>query len=96
MKVQLVSQAYTRSQCGLGIGCKFVDSLSNNQLSDIPFIDFVVHCAIKLCQGLQPYSEVVKALRFIFFLIFENKAKQVILCRNTVVCSFYIICPGTD
>lgn len=41
-KVQMVFQAYTRSECGLGIGCKFVDSLSDNQLSDILFIDFVV------------------------------------------------------
>lgn len=52
LKVQMVSQAYTRSECGLELGCKFFDSLSNNQLSDILFIDFVVHCAIKLCQGL--------------------------------------------
>lgn len=51
-KVQMVFQAYTRSECGLGIGCKFVDSLSDNQLSDILFIDFVVQWAIKLRQGL--------------------------------------------
>lgn len=52
LKVQMVSQAYTRSKRRLGLGCKFLDSLSNNQLSGILFIDFVVHCAIKLCQGL--------------------------------------------
>lgn len=40
LKVQMVSQVSRRSKCGLGIGCKFVDSLSNNALSDILFIDF--------------------------------------------------------
>lgn len=42
LKVQIVSQSYRRSKCGLGKGCKFVDSLSNNELSDILFIDFLL------------------------------------------------------
>lgn len=50
LKVQVVSQAYRRSKCGLGIGCKFVDSLSNNELSDILFIDF----CFPLCNQIMP------------------------------------------
>lgn len=50
LQVQMVSQAYRRSKCGLGIGCKFVDSLSNNELSDILFIDF----CCPLCNKIMP------------------------------------------
>lgn len=50
LKVQVVSQAYRRSKCGPGIGCKFVDSLSNNELSDILFIDF----CCPLCNQIMP------------------------------------------
>lgn len=94
LRVHHVSQAYTRSKAGLGIGCEFVDSLSNNQVPDILVIDFVVHCAMKLGQGIEAVKEL---LWFFFFkLISKNKAEQVIFCSNTVERSFYIICPGTD
>lgn len=97
LRVHHVSRAYTRSKAGLGIGCKFVDSLSNNQVPDILIIDFVVHCAMKLGQGIEAYIEAVKELLCFFFkLISKNKAEQVIFCSNTVERSFYIICPGTD
>lgn len=63
----MFSQGYTRSEYGLGIELEFVDLLSYNQLSDILFIDFGVHCAIKLCQLLQPHIEAVEELLCFFF-----------------------------
>lgn len=73
----MVSQGYTRNEFGVGIKLKFVDLLSDNQLSDFLFIDFGVHCAIKLCQRLQPRIEAVEVLlSFFFFFNLSLKTRQ--------------------
>lgn len=73
----MVSQGYTRNEFGVGIKLKFVGLLSDNQLSDFLFIDFGVHCAIKLCQRLQPRIEAVEVLlSFFFFFNLSLKTRQ--------------------